>query len=109
MIRFDTQRYRQIKSQHMSSNMRILKTCEFCKIEFIAKKTSSKTCSDGCAKRLYKQNQRSKKIEQTVVREEVKKKPSAFVDEQEIKAIQAKENLTLKEAALANQSLQNEN
>jgi len=84
----------------MSSNIRILKTCEYCKAEFIAKKTNSKTCSDPCAKRLYKLNQRDKKILQAVVKEEVKKKPSAFIDEQEIRAIQAKDNLSLKEAAL---------
>ena len=84
----------------MSSNMQILKTCDYCKGEFIAKKTSSKTCSDHCAKRLYKLNQREKKIQQAVIKEEVKKKPSAFVDEREVKAIQAKDNLTLKEAAL---------
>jgi len=84
----------------MSSNMRILKTCEYCKVEFIAKKTTSKTCSDDCAKRLYKLNQRSKKISHAVIKEEVKKNPKTFVDEHEIKSIQAKNNLTLKEAAL---------
>lgn len=46
----------------MSSNIRIPKTCEFCQNEFVARKTNSKTCSDDCAKRLYKLNQRNKKI-----------------------------------------------
>jgi hypothetical protein len=30
----------------MSSSRRILKTCAFCKLEFIAKKTTTKACSD---------------------------------------------------------------
>jgi hypothetical protein len=58
----------------MSSDMRIIKVCEYCKQEFIARKTTSQTCSDPCAKRLYKLRQ--------------------------VKVIQAKEWLTLKEAAL---------
>jgi hypothetical protein len=38
----------------MSSSRRILKTSAFCKLEFIAKKTTTKACSDFCAKPLYK-------------------------------------------------------
>ena len=41
----------------MNSNMKILKVCEYFKNEFIAKQTTSKTCSDDCAKRLYKLKQ----------------------------------------------------
>ncbi|WP_132053093.1 helix-turn-helix domain-containing protein [Pseudocnuella soli] len=84
----------------MSSNMKILKTCEYCNQEFIARKTTSKTCSDDCAKRLYKLKQRNSKIQQAEIKEEIKRKPKAFVTEDEIRAIQAKEFLTLKEAAL---------
>jgi excisionase family DNA binding protein len=84
----------------MSSNMKILKVCEHCKQEFIAKKTTTKTCSDDCAKRFYKLKQRNSKIEQTELKEEIMRKPKAFVTEEEIKAIQAKQYLTLKEAAL---------
>lgn len=84
----------------MSSNMKILKTCEYCKQEFIARKTTSKTCSDDCAKRLYKLKQRNSKIQQAEIKEEIKRKPKTFVTEEEIRAIQAKEFLTLKEAAL---------
>lgn len=80
--------------------MKILKTCEYCKQEFIARKTTSKTCSDDCAKRLYKLKQRNSKIQQAEIKEEIKRKPKAFVTEEEIKVIQAKEFLTLKEAAL---------
>src|SRR6187397_2129111 len=83
----------------MSSNMRILKICDYCKKDFIAKKTSSKTCSDDCAKRLYKLNQRNKKIHQEELKTEIKRKPEAYIQEAQIRSIQAKENLTLKEAA----------
>ena len=79
--------------------MRILKICEYCKNDFIAKKTSSKTCSDDCAKRLYKLNQRNKKIHQEELMTEIKRKPEAYIQEAQIRSIQAKENLTLKEAA----------
>src|ERR1700760_2824773 len=37
----------------MSSNLRIVKMCAFCKQEFIARKTTTETCSDPCAKRFY--------------------------------------------------------
>jgi excisionase family DNA binding protein len=46
----------------MSSNIRINKICEYCQKEFEARKTTSKTCSDSCAKMLYKARQRAVKI-----------------------------------------------
>ena len=103
MIRYDTKGYNEIISKivtNMSSNIRIVKTCEFCKKEFIARTTVTKTCSDHCAKRLYKLRQKERKIEQAEVKEEIKRKPKAFITEEEIRVIQAKEYLTLKEAAL---------
>ena len=84
----------------MSSNLRIVKICACCKQEFIARKTTTETCSDACAKRLYKVKQRAKAIQRVEVETMVKKKPSSFINEDEIKVIQAKEWLTLKEAAL---------
>jgi len=84
----------------MSSNIRLVKVCEYCKREWIAQKTTSKTCSNDCAKRFYKLKQKEKKIQQAVLQEEIKRKPKAFVTEEEIRALQAKENLTLKEASL---------
>ena len=79
--------------------MRILKICEYYKNEFIAKKTNSKTCSDACAKRLYELNLRNGKIAQAEVITGIKRSQNALITEDEIKAIQAKENLTLSEAA----------
>ena len=84
----------------MSSNLRIVKVCEFCKQEFIARKTTSQTCSDACAKRLYKLRQRDKTIGRAEIETMVKRKPVAFITEEQVRIIQAKEWLTLKEAAL---------
>ena len=84
----------------MSSNLRIIKICAYCKQEFIARKTTTETCSDPCAKRFYKVKQREKAIQRVDVLTMVKRKPSSFVNEDEVRAIQAKEWLTLKEAAL---------
>ena len=84
----------------MSSNLKIIKVCEFCKREFIARKTTTQTCSDPCAKRLYKFRQRDKTINQAEVETMVKRKLEAFITEEQVRAIQAKDWLSLKEAAL---------
>src|ERR1035438_5432255 len=84
----------------MSSNMRIVKICGFCKNEFVAKTTVTQCYSDACAKRFYKLKRRNGKIGQAELKTEILRKPGAYITEGEIKAIQAKEFLTLKEAAL---------
>jgi hypothetical protein len=71
----------------MSSNMKILKTCEFCKHEFIAQTTVTKTCSDPGAKLLYKLKQRNSKIALARVKEEIRRKPKMLFTEEEIRAI----------------------
>jgi hypothetical protein len=75
----------------MSSNLRIVKVCEFCKQEFIARKTTSQTCSDPCAKRLYKLRHREKVIGQAEMETMVKRRPEAFMTEERVRVIQAKE------------------
>lgn len=47
----------------MSSNIRIQRICQCCGKEFTARTTTTKTCSDNCAKMLYKQKRRDAKIE----------------------------------------------
>ena len=47
----------------MSSNIRVKRICKNCGNEFEARKTTSKTCSDNCAKKLYKAKQKTAKIE----------------------------------------------
>jgi excisionase family DNA binding protein len=84
----------------MSSNIKIVKICEYCNNEFIAKTTTTKCCSDNCSKRFYKLKIKNDKIAQADLKTEMKRKPKAFITEDEIKAIQAKENLTLIEAAI---------
>lgn len=84
----------------MSSNMKIVKVCECCNQEFIARTTVTQCCSDACAKRLYKLRLREKAISRAVVETEARRKPSGFVTEEQVKVVQAKEWLTLKETAL---------
>ena len=63
----------------MSSNIKILKICEYCSKEFIAKKTTTKCCSDDCAKRYYKLNKRNDKIAQAELKTEIRREPKAFI------------------------------
>lgn len=84
----------------MSSKIRIVKICEYCQKEFIAKTTTTKCCSDPCAKRFYKLKIKNNKIAQAELKTEIKRKPLNFIAEEEIKVIQAKQNLTLVEAAI---------
>ena|SRR5450755_379387 len=84
----------------MSSNIKIVKICEYCNNEFIAKTTTTKCCSDNCSKRFYKLKIKNDKIAQADFKTETKRKPKNFITEEEIKSIQAKENLTLIEAAI---------
>lgn len=49
----------------MSSNIRVNRVCQHCGGDFVAKKTTSRTCSDHCAKMFYKARQRAAKMEQS--------------------------------------------
>jgi excisionase family DNA binding protein len=84
----------------MSSNIRIVKICEFCQNEFVAKTTVTQCCSDACAKRLYKLKKKNEAISRAGLETMVKRKPDTFITEEQVRAVQAKEWLTLKEAAL---------
>src|ERR1019366_3989443 len=84
----------------MSSNIKIVKICEYCNHEFIAKTTTTKCCSDNCSKRFYRLKIKNDKIARAKLKTEIRRRPKAFITEEEIKAIQAKENLTLIEAAI---------
>lgn len=84
----------------MSSKIKIVKICEFCNKEFIAQKTTTKCCSHNCAKRLHKLNLRNDKIAQTELKTDLKRRPEAYITEEQFRVIQAKEFLTLKEAAM---------
>ena len=77
----------------MSSNIRVNKICQYCGKEFEARKTTSRTCSDPCAKMLYKKRQKEGKIE-TVKTEtlKIKLKP--------LEELKAKEFLSINEACI---------
>jgi hypothetical protein len=65
----------------MSSNLRIVKICAFCKQEFIARKTTAEICSDPCAKRFYKEKKRLEEMAQANLKMEIQRWPGAFVVE----------------------------
>lgn len=68
----------------MSSNIRVNKICAYCQKEFEAKKTTSKTCSDRCAKMYYKERQRAAKIETAKAEtERTKNRPVQVLKEKE--------------------------
>ena len=74
----------------MSSNIRIQRVCQFCNTEFEARKTTTKTCSDHCAKMLYKAKKRDAKIEESnSVTQRIIRKP--------IELLKAKEFLTVRD------------
>ena len=47
----------------MSSNIKLTRICQSCGKEFEARTTVTKSCSDFCAKRLYKAKKKAEKIE----------------------------------------------
>lgn len=49
----------------MSSNIRILRICEFCGNEFTARTTVTKYCQHRCASYAYKARTRNKKVEKS--------------------------------------------
>lgn len=63
----------QANTPFMSSNLRIVMCCAFCKQEFIARKTTTKPCSDPCAKRLYKLRLREQAIRRAKIETMVKR------------------------------------
>lgn len=74
----------------MSSNITVTKICEFCTAEFIAKKTTSKTCSDRCAKMLYKQKKKQAKVEKA-------EKETAIIKAKPIEDLKARDYLSIDE------------
>lgn len=71
--------------------MEVNKNCVFCGVKFVAKKTTTKCCSDNCAKRLYKQVKRDEKIRLS------SDLPLLQVETFDIVEIQKKEYLSVKE------------
>lgn len=85
----------------MSSNIRVNKICAYCGNEFEARKTTSKTCSDHCAKMHYKERQRTAKIEAA-------KAETNRMKEKPVQELKEKEFLTVTQVSkLLNCSRQN--
>lgn len=83
----------------MSSNIKIRKTCEFCKQSFIARKVVTRYCSHQCNQRAYKKALRDEKVNKAKIIEQAKPKSSLII-QADFKTIQTKEFLTLKDASL---------
>jgi excisionase family DNA binding protein len=77
----------------MSSNIEIIRICEFCNNEFTAKTTVTKLCSAKCRKANYKKKQRIEKIEKSNI--ETKQ-----IKNRSIISIKEKEFLSVREVAL---------
>ena len=71
-----------------------------CSRNYIAKKTTTRTCLDICAKRFYKLEVKNSKVALVELQSAITKSPKAFVTEAQIRAINAKQYLNLKKAAI---------
>lgn len=76
----------------MSSNIKIQRICQFCGREFTARTTVTQTCSDICAKKLYKLKQKTAKIEKS-------NQETRSIINQSIENLRTKEYLTVREVA----------
>ena len=79
----------------MPTKIRIKKTCEFCKNEFIAKTTKTRYCSHSCNRRHYKQLKREEHIQTAIEKETTKN-----IDTSTYEVITSKDYLSIKEAAV---------
>ena len=84
----------------MSSNMEIVKICEYCKKDFLSKKLTSQCCSPNCSKRFYALKKRNGNIAHVEQETALKRKYKATISIEQLALINAKELLTLKEAAI---------
>tara|TARA_R110002033_G_C3843131_1_gene234996 strand:+ start:314 stop:673 length:360 start_codon:yes stop_codon:yes gene_type:complete len=77
----------------MSSNIEIIRICEYCHNEFIAKTTVTKYCSHKCNSRAYKERIKYKKIKRS-------NEETYNTKTQAIEIIKAKEFLTVKDITI---------
>lgn len=76
----------------MSSNIRVTRVCEYCGNAFIAKTTVTRSCSEYCAKRLYK----VKRTESKIIKSNSETNAILL---QPIEELKAKEFLTVRDMA----------
>ncbi|MEH6703567.1 helix-turn-helix domain-containing protein [Galbibacter orientalis] len=84
----------------MSSNIEIIRVCEFCKKEFKARTTVTRFCSHNCNRKAYKARVKSEKIQKSNIETTRKRTRSHQEKPQDIELIQTKEFLTVKDIAL---------
>lgn len=77
----------------MSSNIKIIRICEFCNNEFTAKTTVTRYCSHRCNSRAYKEKIKSKKIKKS-------NEETINIKTQFIEFLNVKEFLTVKDIAI---------
>ena len=70
-----------------------------CSRNYIAKKTTTRTCLDICAKRFYKLEVKNSKVALVELQSAITKSPKAFVTEAQIRAINARQYLNLKKSS----------
>ncbi|MDA3928879.1 MAG: helix-turn-helix domain-containing protein [Prolixibacteraceae bacterium] len=80
----------------MSSNIEILKICEFCNEKFIAKTTVTRFCGHSCASRSYKQRLKENKIDLSI--EKTNKEKVLKTQDLGLEVIKQKEFLSIKDA-----------
>lgn len=76
----------------MSSNIEVIRVCEHCKKEFVAKTTVTRYCSHKCNSRAYKERIKKLKVE-------VSNNRTKNYKTNEIDLLNAKQILTVKEVA----------
>ncbi len=77
----------------MSSNIEVIRVCEYCKNEFVAKTTVTRFCSQKCNSRDYKRRIRKLKVE-------VSNRQNENVKANSIDLVNSKQILTVKEVAM---------
>src|SRR5690606_7743591 len=81
----------------MSSNIEIIRICEYCHKEFVAKTTVTKYCSHKCNSRAYKAKVKSGKIQKSYDETNKLKSQGYKGKVQTVELIKAKEGLTVKD------------
>ncbi|MCR8667899.1 helix-turn-helix domain-containing protein [Aestuariibaculum sp. M13] len=77
----------------MSSKIEVIRVCEHCKKEFVAKTTVTRFCSHKCNSRAYKERIKNLKVE-------VSKKQTEKKEDSKLEVINSKEILTVKEVSI---------
>ena len=100
-ILFNSQELQVNKYEYnMSSNISLIKICEYCRKEFEAKKVTTKCCSHNCSSQLYKQNLREQKVKTAVKETKQKQTEIKLNTGVDYTTLETKEMLTINEACL---------